>query len=83
MTSVRPPRGRSHRIQICLPAMGTEYTLRADAETFARARVALEHITGFPPQVENDARGGRLFVALDAAEHAAFGRAWKAIATRS
>lgn len=72
-------RRASRRIEIYLMATGVEYALRADAEKFARARVALERIIGLAPQIEESETGSRLFVALDAAQHAAFGEVWKSM----
>lgn len=68
-----------YMIEIYLMATGVEYALRADAEKFAQARVALERITGFAPQIEESENGCRLFVALDAVQHAAFGEVWRAM----
>lgn len=66
-----------YRIEIYLTSTGVEYTLRADAGSFARARDALERIIGFAPQVEETESSGRLFVALDETQHKAFDRLWR------
>lgn len=66
-----------YRLEIYLTATGVQYMVRADAGAFARARAALARIIGFAPQVEENESSGRLFVALDEAQHSAFGDVWR------
>jgi hypothetical protein len=61
------------RIEIYLTATGVEYTLPTTSEQFDAARAALAEIQGYSTPLED--RDGRwMFVALDPAEQAAFGR---------